>query len=254
VGIAIIDPVNERFYGVNADSNFALMSVVKFPQAYCVIHLADQGIVSLNSKIRVTKEDMGINTWSPFAKDKKAMTSEIDIRGALKYSAGLSDNILFDKLFDIAPAPTLDSFIKQLGIGDLVIKSSYKNLDIHDYNVNHGTPRAVAEVFNAFRQKKMISDSNFNLLKMICSETNSGGMRLKAGLPEGTMLVHKTGTNDHSFGDTLITAVNDAAWITSAGGKVYLIAVLINHSKVSYEETEAMIAEISRITYSYLGD
>lgn len=74
----------------------------------------------------------------------------------------------------------------------------------------------------------------------------TGKERLPAALfGKNAVIGHKTGTGDSV--DGRILAVNDAGYIRLSSGENYAIAVFVADSKHSMQETEAIIAHISRL-------
>ena len=81
-------------------------------------------------------------------------------------------------------------------------------------------------------------------------KTITGGKRIKGLLPEGTVVAHRTGMgapNDKG----ILGALNNVGIVTLPNGKHFAIAVFISNTKEDANKLEAVIAQISRITFDH---
>jgi beta-lactamase class A len=90
---------------------------------------------------------------------------------------------------------------------------------------------------------RLLSEKSTQLLLKIMTESTTGQKRLKAGLPAGWSVAHKTGT----FGDFLGVwpAINDVGILTTPQGEPIAIAVFIVNSPASFEDIEKATAQIA---------
>jgi beta-lactamase class A len=77
------------------------------------------------------------------------------------------------------------------------------------------------------------------------AESPTGAQRLKAGLPAGARLAHKTGTGPDVLG--LNAATNDIGIVTLPGGAKFAIAVFLAGSALPEAQREAVHARIMAI-------
>ena len=75
----------------------------------------------------------------------------------------------------------------------------------------------------------------------------TGPHRLKAGLPEGAALAHKTGTSRTVDGVT--DATNDVGLFTVPDGRRVAIAAFVHASPANEVTREATIAALARLAY-----
>jgi beta-lactamase class A len=68
-------------------------------------------------------------------------------------------------------------------------------------------------------------------------------------LPEGTVVVHKTGTSSTVDVDGVATATNDVGLVTLPNGNHLAIAVFVSDAKADMATREAAIAKISRAVW-----
>ena len=106
------------------------------------------------------------------------------------------------------------------------------------------TPTAMAELLERIYTGKALSPASTNLLREIQERNTTGKARIRARLPEGTVVAEKTGTIGGS--------VNNVGVITLPGnaGKL-IVAVFIKKSSKPVEERERVIADIGRALYDY---
>jgi beta-lactamase class A len=72
-------------------------------------------------------------------------------------------------------------------------------------------------------------------------------------LPEGTVVAHKTGSSDTND-EGMTYAVNDIGIVVLPDGRKYSIAVFVTNSYEKNEDSEKIIADISKAAYDYFFD
>lgn len=90
---------------------------------------------------------------------------------------------------------------------------------------------------------RLLSEKSTQLLLKIMTESTTGQKRLKAGLPAGWSVAHKTGTSGDLLG--VSPATNDVGILTTPQGKHIAIAVFISNSPASLEDIEKATAQIA---------
>jgi beta-lactamase class A len=81
-------------------------------------------------------------------------------------------------------------------------------------------------------------------------ECSRGITWMKAGLPEGTELAHRTGisgTNENN----LRAAMNDIGIIKLPNGQHLIISVFLKNITETKENTEKIIADLTKATWNY---
>ena len=79
-------------------------------------------------------------------------------------------------------------------------------------------------------------------------DSPTGPHRIKAGLPAGTIVMHKTGTS--GVRDGVAAATNDMGLIVLPDGRRLALAVFVTDSRVDEATREAVMARIAKVTYS----
>ncbi|WP_300727995.1 class A beta-lactamase, subclass A2 [uncultured Rikenella sp.] len=255
VGIAVV--INGRdTVTVGNEARYPMMSVVKFHQALAVAHYLDRQGLSLARRIPIGREALLPDTYSPLRDRFPEGEIELSVGELLVYTLQLSDNNACDILFDRAGGPTeTERFVRSLGIGDCAIGATEAEMhaDPTACYRNWTTPLAAVELMERFLTRQIVSDSCRAFIRRTMIECRTGGNRLAKPLAgTGAVIGHKTGTSDRNAKGEWI-GINDVGFVELPDGQRYSIAVFVRDSKVSAEETERIIAEVSEAVYRYVA-
>lgn len=254
VGVAILHLENGDTLSINGDRAYPMQSVYKFPLSLAVLRQVDQGVLSLDKKVHITKENY-FDTWSPIMKKYPEANVDLPISDLIRYVAGESDNVGCDLLFDVIGGPKkVDFYIHSLGVKDMAIVTTEREMHLTpkvQYE-NWSSPRAMVQLLNLFHHKKILQPTTHQLLLDAMVNTYLGKKRIKGKLPEGTTVAHRTGTGAPDENGNL-TAVNNVGIVTLPNGKHFAIVVFITNTPEDSTTAETVIAEISRITYDHFS-
>ena len=252
VGISIKGIEDKDTLSINGNLKAPMMSVFKFHIALAVLNKVDEGKLSLTQEVFIKKKDLHENTWSPMREDFPDGNVNLTLDKLLRYTVSHSDNNGCDILIDlVGGTKVIQKFINQQGIKDFVIKvnenqmRSWKNL-----YVNTTTPLATTALLEKFFKGEIIKESTTKYLYQIMVETSRGLTWMKAGLPENTELAHRTGisgTNDAN----LRVAMNDIGIVKLPNGKHFILSVYLKNITEKQEDTEKIIADITKATWDY---
>ena len=252
VGISLKGIENKDTLSINGNMNMPMMSVFKFHIALAVLNEVDKGKLALNQKIFIKKEDLKEDTWSPIREEFPNGNMDLTIDQLLRYTVSHSDNNGCDILLElIGGTETVQKFINKIGVKDFTIKMNedqmrtWKNLYI-----NTTTPIATTALLEKFYNGKILKKTTTNYLYQIMVECSRGTTWMKAGLPAGTELAHRTGisgTNDKN----LRVAMNDIGIIKLPNGKHFILSIYLKNITESREDSEKIIADITKATWNY---
>jgi len=251
VGLAVSELGTNARWQLNPQQQFPLMSVFKFPQALLVLKQVDAGKLRLDQPVSIDRRQLMLKTWSPMLKDHAEQKFSLTIKELLRYSVSLSDNNACDILFDLIGGPAaLQQYFVELGITDVQIRINEFGLNqkFSAQYENWIKPAAALELLEKFYAAELLSSHSQQLLWDLMLETPTGQKRLKAGLGSDALLIHKTGTSSQDT-DGLLAGINDIGIVQLPDGRAYAIAVFVKDSYESFDETEQLIAEISRKVY-----
>ena len=252
VGISIKSIEDKDTLSINGNMKAPLMSVFKFHIALTVLNQIDEGKLSLEQKIFIKKKDLHENTWSPMREDFPEGNIYLTLDKLLRYTVSHSDNNGCDLLIDlVGGTKVIQKFINQQGIKDFVIKVKEKQMESwKNLYVNTTTPLATTELLEKFYKGEILKENTTKYLYQIMVETSRGLTWMKAGLPEGTELAHRTGmsgTNENN----LRVAMNDVGIVKLPNGKHFILSIYLKEITEKQEDTEKIIADIARTTWDY---
>lgn len=249
VGIAVQHLGTGDTFSYNGHLRFPLMSVAKFPESLMLLSQIDRGERHLEDSIRYSGADLKVYTGSSFRKDHPGEAVSLTLLESMRYAMGQSDNISANKFFQLLGGPqSLEDYIHRMGIVDMGFSTDYAPMKPDSPLQNWGTPRALVQLLEKFDRKQILSDSMTKVLYKLMVESTSGTDRIKAGLPAGTTLAHKTGTSGKNA-QGITAAFNDVGIVTLPDGEHYAIAVFIGNTKEKDTANAGIMQEISRMVW-----
>lgn len=252
VGISIKSIEDKDTLSINGNLKAPMMSVFKFHIALTVLNQVDEGKLSLDQKIFIKKKDLHENTWSPMREDYPEGNMYLTLDKLLRYTVSHSDNNGCNILIKlVGGTKVIQKFINKQGIKDFVIKVNEQQMETwKNLYVNTTTPLATTELLEKFYKGEILKENTTKYLYQIMVETSRGLTWMKAGLPEGTELAHRTGisgTNDNN----LRVAMNDIGIVKLPNGKHFILSVYLKEITETKEDTEKIIADIAKATWDY---
>ncbi len=114
---------------------------------------------------------------------------------------------------------------------------------LHDRR-DTSTPRGMTILLDKLAAGRLLSSSSTQFLLDTLKQTTTFPDRLKAGVPDGWTIGHKTGTSGSWRGVT--AAFNDVGILTGPKGETISIAVFIAESRASDKDMAKLMADIAR--------
>ena len=252
VGLSIKGIEDKDTLSINGNLKAPMMSVFKFHIALTVLNRVDEGKLSLTQQIFIKKKDLHEDTWSPMREDYPDGNVNLTLDKVLRYTISHSDNNGCDILIDLlGGTKEVQKFINKLGIKDFVIKVNEQQMRTwENLYVNTTTPLATTALLEKFFKGEILKENTTKYLYQIMTETSRGLTWMKAGLPENTQLAHRTGisgTNDAN----LRVAMNDIGIVKLPNGKHFILSVYLKNITEKQEDTEEIIAAITKATWDY---
>ncbi|HCN47861.1 MAG TPA: class A beta-lactamase, subclass A2 [Chryseobacterium sp.] len=252
VGVSLKGIEDQDTLSINGNKNTPLMSVFKFHIALAVLNHVDKGKLKLDQKFFIKKEELLPDTWSPIRDEYPQGNMNLTLDQLLRYTVSHSDNNGCDILLNIlGGTQTVQKFINQQGIKDFTIKVNEQQMSSFDkFYLNTTTPLATTAILEKFYNGKVLKKETTKYLYRIMLETSRGLTWMKAGLPEGTELAHRTGISSRND-DNMRAAMNDVGIVTLPNGKHYILSVYLKNITEEMKDTEKIIADISRVVWEY---
>ncbi len=239
-----------------------MQSMFKYPLALTVLHLADIGKLfpdrhpgdpistALDHPVRFLPEDRIANTYSPLQDRYPNANVDIPLRKLIQLAAGESDNAAAEVLIRIVGGPSVvQGYIRSLGIAAFQLQDSEKGLD-RDPTAQYRNwiePAAAVQLLERLVTDPPLSPAANAFLVQTLTASVTGPGRLRAGLPAGAVLAHKTGTSGVRGG--IAAATNDIGLITLPDGRKLAIAVFVTDSRADQAMRESVIARIAHSAY-----
>ncbi|WP_278379995.1 class A beta-lactamase, subclass A2 [Chryseobacterium arthrosphaerae] len=252
VGVSLKGIEDQDTLSINGNKKTPLMSVFKFHIALAVLNQVDKGKLKLDQKFFIKKEELLPDTWSPIRDQYPKGNMNLTLDQLLRYTVSHSDNNGCDILLNIiGGTAAVQKFINRQGIKDFTIKVNEQQMSSFDkFYLNTTTPLATTELLEKFYNGKVLKKETTKYLYQIMVETSRGLTWMKAGLPEGTELAHRTGISDRNE-DNVRAAMNDVGIVKLPDGKHYILSVYLKNINEEMADTEKIIADISRTVWEY---
>lgn len=252
VGISLKGIEDKDTLSINGNKTMPMLSVFKFHIALAVLSQVDQGKLKLNQKFFIKKEELLPETWSPIREEYPEGNMSLTLDQLLKYTVSHSDNNGCDILLKIVGgAPVVQKFINQQGIKDFTIRLNEQQMNTFEsYFVNTSTPLATTNLLERFYKGKVLKKETTKYLYQIMVETSRGLTWMKAGLPAGTELAHRTGISGRNE-QNIRAAMNDVGIIKLPNGKHFILSVYLKNINEEMKDTEKIIADIGTAVWEY---
>lgn len=251
IGVAILTPDGKWI--TRQDTLLPMLSVFKFPLALAVLDRAAETGTPLSQPLDVGTEWLDADTYSPMRDSLPAEGGEVTLGALLHYSTSLSDNIACDRLLAFVGGPeAVDAYVRELGIEGIRITATERMMhrDPAAVRANVARPSALCALYARFLDGGLLTAEHNALLRGLLEGATTGANKLRAGLPAGVILGHKTGSSDRTP-EGLRTADNDTGYIVLPDGRHYCIAVLVTDSREEDATNAAVVARISQAAYAF---
>lgn len=280
LGVGLMNLESGEVWTFNGDRRFPMQSVFKAMLGAAVLGEVDAGRLALDQTITLTENDIS-TPLSPIADAWPART-DYTVRELLVSAVGVSDNTAADVLMKKIGGPgVLTAWLAQHHIEDVRIdryerelqpeigglgsfRIAWKSADAFGRELaavpipqraamlaaymkdprDTATPRGALSFLRRLQAGELLSPASTELLLQIMTETKTGPARLKAGLPDGATLAHKTGTARTDLG--VNPAVNDIGIVTLPDGRRYALAVFLSGATGEQSTREAVLADVAR--------
>ncbi len=282
VGVAARHLESGTEISINGRNSYPMASVFKLPILVEILAQVKEGKFSLEDEIsvRTTDQHMG----SGILADLKAPGIRLSVRNLVQLMMMISDNSATDILLEKVGAENVNRRLKQFGIEGISVNRTCQELIMdfvgldyeklkglsldevtaesrklgrrnpEDYKAaveafdespeDQSTPLAMTGLLERIFRKEILDPEGCELILSIMLECQTGESRIKAGLPRGTSLAHKTGT--------IAGTVNDTGIIYLPDGQGHVALTVFTKGFLGKtSEVEELIARIARFVYDY---
>jgi beta-lactamase class A len=281
VAIAIKPVGGGAIVGVNLDRAMPMQSVFKAALGAVALARVDVGSLDLSRQTELAESDLA-PPFSPIA-DAWPKRRGHSVAELIEAAVGHSDNTAADILFGLIGGPqAVTSFLRDHGIEGMRIDRTERELQTDSVGLpafrpdmrgetawsaameavpeparraaieryladprDTATPRAAIDFLEKLSKGRLLSERSTSMLLRIMTESPTGRTRLRAGLPPGATIAHKTGTGRRVVG--IASSINDIGIATLPDGRRMAIAVFVNGAKASDADIDALHARVAAL-------
>jgi beta-lactamase class A len=253
VGIAVVDTARKKQFLLNQNQPFPMQSVCKLPISIAILRLADAGKLSIQETITVRKKDL-VPLYSPIKEAIKGKQADFTIRALITRAICDSDNTACDLLIGRAGgAPAVTRILTEAGIKGVRVDRPEGTLQPESVQIakfltdprDTAIPEGMIDLLQKLYGGNLLSKNSTSVILEDLFNCKTGSNRIRAGLPKGWRLAHKTGTGRDVSGQN--TATNDVGVMVGPKGETIYIAVFTKGSRAKIEVREALMAKIAAI-------
>ena len=258
LGAAVEDVATGRVWAVAGDERFAMQSVFKLPLAIALLSKVDKKELSLQRRLVLRAADMRPGS-GPIDRLGGGRSRIFTVGALLEAMLVDSDNSAAEGLLPLAGGPAgVTGFLRLHGLAGIRIdrgeppppgpRRAAGPLPDPDDPRDTATPRAAIRLLDALAKGRLLSKASTTTVLGLMERSRTGVARLKAGLPPGSRIAHKTGSSGTSHGVNLAT--NDIGIVTLPSGRKLLVAAFLKGSTAGPEQREAVLAAVARAAVS----
>ncbi|MDP3803067.1 class A beta-lactamase [Brevundimonas sp.] len=246
LGFAAMDMANGRNLAWRSDERFVYCSTFKMYLAAATLLRIQAGEERLDRAIPITSADMINHAPATGPAVGSTLTIEQLMKGTVELSDNPAANILIRELGGV---DALRSFYR--GIGDDSTRVDRLEPEMNRQDGDKDTIKPARSLGNIIRllvsPATPLTEPSKALLMRWLIDTPTGQGRLKAGVPTGWTVAHKTGTG--GYGPT-----NDIGVLYPPGGGAIVVAAYYHATPASSAAAnDAVIAEATRLALAALG-
>ncbi|WP_445191319.1 serine hydrolase [Sphingomonas sp. Tas61C01] len=284
-GIAIRAVDENWTVQASARQRLPQQSVSKLWVALTLLDLRDQGKIRLDQPVLVRTQDLTL-FHQPIAYLVKGEGYRTTVGDLLSRALTHSDNTANDRLLNVVGGPAaVKSMIERKQLGDirfgpgerllqaktagLTWNQSYASaggfeaarsrlspeartaaLDAYVADPPDGAaPIAIADALARLARGEILSETSTRILLDTMGASVTGRARLRAALPAGWRIAHKTGTGQDLGGRN--AGFNDVGLLTAPDGRRYALAVMIGDTRRPIRERQQLIQAVAAAVATY---
>jgi len=244
IGVVARDLGSKRTLAWRGDERFIYCSTFKMYLAAATLLRVQAGEERLDREIPITRADMVNNAPVTEPAIGGSLTVEQLMQGTVEVSDNPAANLLLKAMGGIAP---MQAFYR--GIGDDSTRADRFEPEMNRLDGDKDTVTPLQSAANIQRlfidpTSPLSAESKTNLLGWMFNSP-TGMARIKAGVPDGWRVAHKTGTG--GYGPT-----NDIGILYPPSGEPVILAAYY-HAASDDPKNEAVIAGATRMALTALG-
>jgi len=251
VFVACSLPGSDLSCDLNPNARPPMQSVFKLPLAITALHLIEEGKFSPDQPVRFLPSDRILpHTHSPLQDKYPEANVDIPLRELLRLAVSLSDNSAADVVLRVIGGPeVVQRYMNSIGVDRFQLKDGERGLhrDVAAQYRNWFEPASAVKLLRRISDDSPLSAEHTTLLLAWMKDTPTGAHRIKGELPEGTNVMHKSGTS--GSGNGVAYATNDIGLIALPNGQRLAIAIFVTDAAADDATRDTVIARIAKAAY-----
>jgi beta-lactamase class A len=281
VGIAVTDVATGWTAKVAADQTYPQQSVSKLWVAMSVLQAVDEGRIALDQQVIMRPEDRSVFYQPLTARIRGPNGFPITVADLLRHALIESDNSANDKLIaELGGADTVTRTIAAKGLHGVAVGGAERDVQTRTAGLtwkpeygrtwifktaraqlpdavrdaalatyladppDGATPEGVVTALAALKRGELLSRASTDFMLGLMGEARTGVMRMRAAVPSGWALAHKTGTGPDWRGASV--GINDVGLLTAPDGRTYAVAVMIRQTSRPPSARHAIMQNVVR--------
>jgi beta-lactamase class A len=235
LGVAVLDTGSRSRFSHRGDDRFPLCSTFKFLLAADLLRRADRGALSLDRRVPIDAAHLPNSDFTASRIGRGATLGEL-----ARAIIDISDNDAANLLLAQSGGPgELTRFARDIGDGVTRLDDMEPVRDDPGEIRDTTSPNAIAADLERIVLGGVLQPGSRSTLTGWLLDSKTGPRRLKAGLPNGWRLGHKTGTGMHG-------SSNDAGIVWRPHAAPLIVAVYLTGSALDDAGRDAVIADVAR--------
>lgn len=252
IGVAAVDLTTGETVNVLGDQRFPLASTSKIAIAATFLEGVEQGRWRLDQRFPLLHPKASKAFSSAIA--PVAEGQSLPARDLIEQMITRSSNPATDALLRVVGGPrAVNAWMRRAGVRDFSIDRDIATLvrDDGEFNPAHhidnrdsASPNAMVQLLTGIYQGKLVAPESRRVILGAMSRTITGKRRIRALIPTGARVLHKTGT--------LSGTASDVGFIETPDGHTLAIAIYVT-GQGTKPARDAKIAAIARALYDGYG-
>jgi beta-lactamase class A len=279
IGVSVASVDQGWLVSSNGERKLPQQSVSKLWVTMTVLDQIDQGRLSLDTPLTITRDDFTLFHQPIAALVKDGQPYRTTVGEVMRRAMTMSDNTCNDKLLRLVGGPeAVRAFIARRGLGPIRFGPGEKLLQAGtaglewrpEYSMGNSfavararlspavrkaafeayvndppdgaAPLAIAGALARLQRGELLSPSSTAWLTATMQSSHTGRQRLRGAVPPGWLFGHKTGTGQDLGGRT--AGYNDVGVLTAPDGRSYALAVMIGDTTRPIPQRQALMQAV----------
>ncbi|WP_245646678.1 serine hydrolase [Sphingomonas soli] len=264
----------------NGERKLPQQSVSKLWVTMTVLDQIDQGKLSLDTPVSISREDFTVFHQPVAALVKDGQPYQTTVAELIRRAMQMSDNTCNDKLLRLVGGPdAVREFIARrslgpirFGPGERLLQAGTAGLEWRpEYSLGNAfavarsrlapsvrkaafeayvadppdgaAPLAIAGALARLKRGELLSPTSTDWLIKTMEAARTGKARVRAAVPPGWTYAHKTGTGQDLGGRT--AGFNDVGILTAPDGRGYALAVMVGDTNRPVRERQLLMQQVA---------